>query len=286
MPQNNVVLNFNEEDLDMAMSDANTVIGSNASLREMVRETGSRGIITIPDFLTSRYVTRNQLGQNYCSSLTILLPGHEEVTPIDMIGFFPAPLDPETGKPMTNYNPGNNFYKYGELPVVDGRTGETVTVQPGTEYHIPPESYYTVPADTTVVVVEEDDEEGETSNWKKIKAWSASTATTIWSGTKKATVWTWDNVLVPTGKVAIVAAANYYLGPAAGYIAGGTVNYLTGKQAPNLIGIDKVPEDHLIEYHPENRDEMRDAPSEPIYMIDPTDYTVTYISKEYFKNMN
>lgn len=273
----------------MAMSDAGTVINSNANLREMVRETGSRGVITIPDFLTSRYVTRNQLGQNYCSNLTILLPGHEEVTPINMKGFFPVPLD-EKGRPVANYDPGNAFYQYGGLPIVHGRPGENLNLQYETEHHIPAGGFYTIPPGATVLVKEEEDDseepEEEKSLWQKVKSWTSDTATTIWNGAKEVTVWAWDNVAVPAGKYAICCAADYYLGPGAGVVTGAVINCIEGQQSPQLIGVDTVPEDHLLEYHPENREQLRDIPSGPIYMIDPTDFTITNISKEYFKRYN
>ena len=77
-------MRLNEDDLDVAMQNIENAQRNNEQIREIVRLNPTiRGLITIPNWLNSRYVVTNQRGKSYCTSLQIMLPGYENVTPIE-----------------------------------------------------------------------------------------------------------------------------------------------------------------------------------------------------------
>jgi len=241
---NRVVVRLDEEDLDQAMDvegqnnqQNNRILTTrnsnlndlniNAITREFLTANPEYGVINIQDFLNNPHVIHNPSGENYATSLQILLPWAETVTPMvaDSIKIF---------KLDENNNPEEilDTLSMDDATLVDD--GESFEVERGDVVFMVKENEEDNPATT---------DKDEKKWWQKVGAFIADGSKTIWNTGKKAAVWVWkhggEQAAQGALKVGVGLAVDYLTGgqtAAAAHAIGGVAqSFLNGSQAPLAI---------------------------------------------------
>lgn len=202
-------------------------VNINAVTREFLRVNPEYGVINIQDFLNNPHVIHNPSGENYATSLQILLPWAETVTPMVTQSIKIYKLD-------ENNNPEE---------VLDTLSMDDATLVDENE------SFEVNKGDVVVMIKQEEEdnpatpEKNEKKWYQKFGAFVADGAKTIWNGTKKTAVWIWNNggedLAAGALKVGAGLAVDYMTGgsgAATSNAVGGVVSqYLNGSRAPVAI---------------------------------------------------
>lgn len=199
----------------------------NAVTREFLRVNPEYGVINIQDFLNNPHVIHNPSGENYATSLQILLPWAETVTPLmtESIKIF---------KMDENNNP---------TEVLDTlSTDDATLVGEG-------ESFEVNRGDVVVIIQKEEEDNPATPNkderkwYEKVGAWVSDAAKTVYNGAKDAAVWIWNN----GGEEVATGAMKIGVGMGVDYLTGGTgaataaaigsvaSQYINGSKAPLTV---------------------------------------------------
>lgn len=210
-------------------------ININAVTREFLRVNPQYGVINIQEFLNDPHVVHNPSGENYATSLQILLPWAETVTPMVTNSIKIYKLDKD-----------NNPEEVLDTLSLDDATliGEN-------------ESFEVNKGDTVFMVqdAQEDDpatpDKNEKKWYQKAGAFVADGSKTIWNGGKKAAVWVWNH----GGSDVLPGALKYGIGMAIDHFTGGTEaannsaeggndqKYIDGSKAPIAIEAPKAEGD-------------------------------------------
>lgn len=241
---NRVVVRLDEEDLDEAMNveEPNNQINNrlitannsnlndlniNSITREFLRANPDYGVININDFLHNDHVIHNPSGENYATSLQILLPWAETVTPMVADSVKIYKLD-------QNGNPEEVLDTLSMDDATLVGDGESFEVDRGDVVFMVKENEEDNPATT---------DKDEKKWWQKAGAFVADSAKTIYNTGKKAAVWVWKNggEQAATGalKIGAALAVDYLTGGEAAVAASiaGTAaqKFLNGTKAPLTI---------------------------------------------------
>lgn len=218
------------------MSESQQAARRDVNLKRLLKESGSKGFIDISNFLTSPYVINNPQQLNYATSLRVLLPNYETVTPTVLDNINIVGLD-ENGKPNRIYDTLDldDATLVGDDEYIEVNDGDVVVWAELPEKDDP----------TTPTV-------NEKSTWQKIGSFIADGAKTIYNTGKDAAVWTWNNGGQEIAKIGIMQGIDYLIGGNA-EVEGKTDEQLLleGNSAP-LLQIPVSSNAGLIEYIPEN----------------------------------
>lgn len=286
------MVRLDEEDLDQAMNvDAQNnqinnrlITANNSNLNELNINAITRdfltanpdyGVININDFLHNDHVIHNPSGENYATSLQILLPWAETVTPMVADSVKIYKLD-------QNGNPEEILDTLSMDDATLVGDGESFNVERG---------------DVVFMVKENEEDNAATTDkdekkwWQKAGAFVVDAGKTIYNEGKKAAVWIWKNggEDVATGLVRVGAglAVDYLTGGEAAVAASiaGTVaqKFLNGTKAPLAIEapIAESTKGQLIPWSNRN-DNMRKSNTRayPNGYPDITDITNLYFNPE------
>lgn len=199
----------------------------NAITREFLTANPEYGVINIQDFINNPNVIHNPSGENYATSLQILLPWAETVTPLVSQSVKIYKLD-------ENNNPEEilDTLSLDDATLVD--ENESFEVNKGDVVFMVQDSQEDDPTTTT---------KDEKKWWQKVGAFVADSAKTIYNGGKKTAVWLWDH----GGEQVAEGAVKVGVGLAVDYLTGGTAaatasaiggveqKFLNGSKAPIAI---------------------------------------------------
>lgn len=248
----------------------------NAITRDFLNANPQYGVINIQDFLNNPHVVHNPSGENYATSLQILLPWAETVTPMVTQSIKIFKLD-------ENNNP---------TEVLDTLSMDDATlVGEG-------ESFEVNRGDVVVMIQKEEDDNPATPDkdekkwYEKVGAWACDAAKTMWNGTKDAAVWIWNH----GGEEVATGAMKIGVGMGVDYLTGGTGaataaavgsvanQYINGSRAPLTVQapVAEGTKGQLIPYTQRN-DNMRSITREfPNGYPDITDITNLCFNPERF----
>lgn len=224
--------------LDDAMNTGAEQSRNNPLVREVLRETNTAGVINIPNWLTSPYVRRNPQSENYATSLRILLPEYETVTPTILENINFVGLDND-GKPITVYD----TQSLDDATLVD--EGESLEIEEGDVIvwaELPEED------DTTTPLT------NEKSNWQKVGTYVADAAGTLYNTGQKALAWIWKNGGAEAAKIGVAMGIDYMTGGRTSFTPVTISNVLAGTAAPLLSRPDN---NLLIPYNENNENNNR-----------------------------
>ena len=286
---NRVVVRLNEEDLDNAMNEdvpnndqrglvrANNLndMNINAITRDFLNANPQYGVINIQDFLNNPHVIHNPSGENYATSLQILLPWAETVTPMVAQSIKIYKLD-------ENNNPEEVLDTLSMDDATLVGEGESFEVNKGDVVFMAQKEEEDNPATT---------DKDEKKWYQKFGAFVCNGAKTIWNGAKDTAVWIWNHggeeIAEGALKVGVGIGVDYLTGGSgaatAGAIAGVASQYLNGSRAPVAVEapVAESTKGQLIPWSSRN-DNMRSRTTRafPDGYPDITDVTDLYFNPE------
>lgn len=249
--QNNQNVNNNTRLITARNSNLNDV-NINAVTREFLRVNPEYGVINIQDFLNNSHVIHNPSGENYATSLQILLPWAETVTPMVTQSIKIYKLDQDN-------NPDEvlDTLSLDDATLVD--ENESFVVNRGDVVFIVKDAQEDDPATT---------EKDEKKWYQKIGAFVADGAKTIYNKGKKCAVWVWNHggeevaegaVKIGCG-IAIDALTGGTGAATASAISGVAQKFINGSKAPVAIEapVAESTKGQLLPWTPSNNnDQMR-----------------------------
>lgn len=228
--QEDVPENNNQNRLITANNSNLNDVNINAVTREFLRNNPEYGVINIPDFLNNTHVIHNPSGENYATSLQILLPWAETVTPMVTQSIKIYKLDEDN-------NPDEIL---GSLSLDDATLydeNEPFEVEKGDVVFMVEKSREDDPSTTG---------KDEKSFLNKCGAFVADGSKTIWNTGKKAAFWIWKNggsqlaedIARGAIKVGVGIAVDYLSGGSSAATAAATAaaqSFINGSRAPVAI---------------------------------------------------